>query len=303
MKKNKFICIFWNKYWHYAISLRWFVCALIALFLFMILKFYVFDIVKINSNDMNATFYNGDVTLIKKASIQFNTNDIVYFEYPLHDSSGSKAMCMQRLIGLPGDTIQIIEKGVYINNFLITDSATIKHNYYLKTNNGKLNTAFKIKYELNEGGAISANNDYNYALTKKQVVELKNQSVIKSVELKTEPKEVFDEAVFPYSYHYEWNRDYFGKLYLPKKNDVLLLDTINIKLYSLLIKDYEKNKLEIKNDSIFINDTLKKNYQVKQNYYFVLGDNRDNANDSRVFGFLPENYIKGKVIAVLKRCK
>ncbi len=250
---------------------------------------------------MSGTFNVGDVMLIKKAFIDFKTNDLVYFQYPVHDSNVSKTMCFQRLIGIPGDTIEIKEKGVYINNFLIIDSSTIKHNYYLKTNGKALDSAFKIRYGLNEGGEVSDENDYNYSLTKKQYNGLKTVPLIKTIELKTEPKGVFDEAIFPYSNQYKWNRDYFGKLYLPKKNETLLLDTANIKLYSFIIKVYEKNKLEIKHDSIFINGILQDKYLVRQNYYFTLGDNRDNSNDSRVYGFLPESYIKGKVIKVLRQ--
>lgn len=252
---------------------------------------------------MNGTFCIGDVMLVKRSFVEYTTNDVIYFQYPLLDSLVLKVLCMQRLIGLPGDTVEIKEKGIWINNFLISDSSSIKHNYYLKTVAGKLDTAFKIKFGLNEGGEISADNIYSYALTNKQFSQLKGQPEIKSVDLKTEPKGVFDEDVFPYSFKHKWNMDYFGKLYLPKKNDVIAIDSINIPVYSAIIEKHEKNKLEIKSAGIFINDSLKTNYTVKQNYYFVLGDNRDNSRDSRVFGFLPEDNIKGKVISVLKRKK
>ncbi len=285
----------------YAFGIRWFVCGLAGLFLFILLKFFVFDIVKVNSNDMSGTLHTGDVLLVKRSFINYNTNDIIYFQYPARDSGLFATMCLQRLIGLPGDTIEIKDKGVYINNFLISDSSSLKHNYYLMAKGLKLDTVFKIKHGLYEGGPISAEFDYSYALTKDQFNNLKIQPVIKSIELKTEPKGVFDLAVFPYSSQFKWNMDHFGKLYLPKKDDVLFLDSITIKLYSFIIRDHEKNKLEIKKDSILINDTLVQNYRVKQNYYFVLGDNRDNSNDSREFGYLPESYIKGKVISVLKR--
>lgn len=97
--------------------------------------------------------------------------------------------------------------------------------------------------------------------------------------------------------------DNYGNLYIPKKDDILILDTTNIVFYKKMIQDHEKNTLRIKEDSIFINDIYTKTYTVKKNYYFTLGDNRDNANDSRKWGFLPENYIAGKSVWVIKQQK
>ncbi len=259
----------------------------------------MFDIVKINSNDNNNTFKIGDAVLIKKAFNVYKTNDFICYEYPIKDSAILKTICIQRLIGLPGDSIELREKGIYLNNFLISDSSTIKHNYYIKTNKQKIDSAFKIKYNLFEGGKISNDFDYSFSLTKNEYDKLKGTSFVESIELKTEPKNIFDITLFPYSIRYKWNMDNYGKLYLPKKGDTLLVNAINVDLYAIIIKNYEKNILEIKNDSILINNILTDKYVVKKNYYFVMGDNRDNANDSRVFGFLPENFIKGKVIKTI----
>jgi signal peptidase I len=89
-------------------------------------------------------------------------------------------------------------------------------------------------------------------------------------------------------------------LYIPKIDDTLRLDTVNIALYARLIDTFEKNHLEIVNDTIYINGIPSGTYVVKKNYFFVLADNRDNANDSRVWGFLPENCIIGKVKRTVK---
>lgn len=249
---------------------------------------------------MLSTFGPGTSLLIKKIANDYQTNDFVYYDFPSIDSTIKSPRCMQRVIGIPGDTIEIKQKLIYINNYLIEEDPELKHNYFIKSK-VKLDTVFKMRYHLVEGGQISEDLDYSFSLTGVEAEALKKDSLISSVAMKIESKDAFDETLFPFSHHYNWNMDNYGKLYLPKRNDTLVLDSINLYLYANLIITYEGNDLRIKNDSIFINQKYSKKYAVQKNYYFVMGDNRDNANDSRMCGFIPEDYITGKVVAVLRK--
>jgi signal peptidase I len=149
---------------------------------------------------------------------------------------------------------------------------------------------------------VSNEFDYSYSLSRWQYDSLKKDPKVKKIELKTEKQNNFDETCFPYSPYYSWNPDHYGKIYIPKKGDTLFLDSVNIHLYKVLIKE-ETRSLSLKNDSIFINGSFTKIFVPKQNYYFVMGDNRDNANDSRTWGFLPRSYIIGKVACRIKATK
>ena len=250
---------------------------------------------------MAATYHFGDAVLIKKALNTYTVGDVFYFEYPLKDSLLSRTFIFQRLAGLPGDSLEVSEKKVYRNGLEILDLNSLKHNYFIQTKSKRPQTLFKLYYGLTEGGQVSDEFDYCYSLTRQESVNLAKDSAIKSVLIKTEKKNNFDETCFPGSPHYKWNMDHYGKIYIPKINDTLRLDSISLNLYYDLIYEHEKNNLEIRKDSIFINGNLSTYYVVKKNYYFVLGDNRDNANDSRVWGFLPENCIIGKIVATVRR--
>lgn len=274
--------------------------AVAALLLFIALRFFLFDIVKVNAKDMQDTYCYDDAVLIKKAFNSYSFNDVIYFEFPLPDSSNDKTYCIQRIAGFSGDTIELKNKILYVNNKRIEDENTFKHNYFVKAKQ-RFDTAFKFNHHLIEGGEISDDSDYSYALTSAERDWMVKDSLVKSITLKSEDRNNYDENCFPSYPLYPWNMDQYGKLYIPKKNDTLRLDTINIHLYKTIIGNYEKNKLDVLNSKIFINDSLSTQYIVKQNYFFMLGDNRDNANDSRIWGFLPEKFIIGKVVGIIKR--
>lgn len=283
--------------------ISWTVSIFIASCVFIFVKQVVFDFVLVNDNSMSGTLNMGDAVLVKNFLNKYQKGHIVYFNFPVKDSSGVDNLCIMRLVASPGDTFEISDQKLYVNNSALEDWDGVKHNYFIKSKGVGLDSIFRAKFNLFEGGSVSNKFDYSFSLTKKQSAALKEDSIIEKVELKMEKKGFPDINCFPAEVGFLWNMDQYGKIYIPKKNDTLALDTTSIKLYSQLITSIEKNKLEIKSDSIFIDNVLTKNYVVKQNYYFVLGDNRANAIDSRIWGFLPESCIKGRIITRVKKAK
>lgn len=277
----------------------WFSYGLIALVLFLLIKLFIFEIVVVNSEDMADTLHKGDLVLVNKMARSGEAGDLLYFEYPAKDSTEKKTLFIQRCAAGPGDTLLIKNKTLFVNGIPQVEVESIKYNYIIDTDTFNLDSTAKLMLSKFEGGSISKKGKYGFSLTKQQVDTLNERSFVKLIELRLEKEDIYDERVFPYSRLYNWNADNFGFIYIPKKNDSLAIDTNSIKIYRQLIGQYEKNRIEIKHDSIFINETLTTQYKVKQNYYFVLGDNRDNAVDSRRWGFLPQSYIKGKVITAI----
>src|SRR5690606_3674044 len=91
-----------------------------------------------------------------------------------------------------------------------------------------------------------------------------------------------------------WNQDNYGPYYIPKKGDVVKLDTSNIELYRRIIRDYEHHKLSVQGDKIFIDGKPANEYKIQQDYFFMSGDNRNQSLDSRFFGPVPEQNIIGR---------
>jgi signal peptidase I len=283
----------------YLKQFTWFINGIVALFVFFVFKVFVFEFCVVNSNDMADSIRKGDIVFVNKLVSGYEKEDVVYFEFPAKDSGEKKAFFMQRLVARPGDTVWIFNKTVFTNDRIFPDPETAKYNYILDTDTFQISDSLKNRYGIYEGGSISKKGKYAFSLTAHQADSLRKIYAIKNIEVRMEKENMYDDRAFPFSRNYMWNMDNFGKLYIPKRNDSLALDTMTIRLYSKIIDTYEKNKLEIKNDSIFINGAHSKYYRVKQDYYFVMGDNRDNAIDSRRWGFLPKSYIKGRVVGVL----
>lgn len=281
----------------------WLAPAIIAVFILFIINRAFFQLAIMPSNDMSGSYSKGDIVLLNKFSSHYRKNEILAYNYYTDDSTSTKPLIfIQRCVALPGDTIELDNGFVYINNHEDRFIAELKHNYHLKAKL-ELDKSFLTEYGLKEGGTISDEFDYSYSLTQGQVDSLRQDSMIVELERTIEKSNLHDQQIFPNDSNYKWNKHNYGKLYIPQKGDTIQLDSLNISIYKRLISVYEKNKLEVRGDSILINGELRRSYAVKQDYYFVLGDNRDNAIDSRYLGFLPKENIIGKVMCTVRKKK
>jgi signal peptidase I len=283
-----------KNFWQFISSVGWFISAYIALGAFVLIKNFAFDVVRVNSRDMEPSLHYGEAVLISKSFNTLAVGDVVYYRHPSVDSSLLHCYMTQRVMALPGDVFEIRAGEVLVNDEKIQFPFELKQNYFVSAVQA-LDSLLLEEFQIRDGGLVSSNFDYSFALTDSLVPKLKNHPYIKSVERRMEKAGRYDENCFPFHPFYAWNSDHFGKLRIPRENDTLQLDTAGIAIYLPLIREHEKNDLRISGDSIFINGELTHQYIVKKNYYFVLGDNRGNANDSRNWGYLPENMIIGKV--------
>ena len=106
------------------------------------------------------------------------------------------------------------------------------------------------------------------------------------------------ENVFPNVKSLNWNKDNFGPIYIPKKGKTVDLNKESLPFYKQIIVEYEKNSLQVNGDEILINGKSVTDYTFQQDYYWMMGDNRHNSEDSRFWGFLDREYVLGRAMMV-----
>ena len=225
-------------------------------------------------------------------------NDVVVFNYPVEFQypTDLKTNYIKRCIGIPGDIVEVRDRQVFVNDQEATTPEGVQYRYFVATDeviNERVFDKFEVwEHNLTQGGYI--------ILATPQIADaFAELPFVDAVHSASYTDDQVNPRIYPDASLFPWNADFFGPLQVPAEGMTITLDEENLAKYERVITHYEGHEsVERQDNKLLIDGQEVTEYTFNQDYFFMMGDNRHNSEDSRFWGFVPKDHIVGKAFFI-----
>jgi signal peptidase I len=316
---------------------EWIKAFLIALVLLILLRFFVFDFFSFTDSSMEKTILPGDILIINKynygarmpmrilpqswVKLFYTTDSLAptrqfpYWRFPGSENPDYNQMILmnipaphvlpidqrtrtvKRMVALPGDIFEIKKTDIIINGEKVENPPTAQWNYTVDIRRNTEIESFLKKYHIKEGTRTRGNNRFVFPFTPIMADSISRLDEVRRVDKLIPSKD--NDFKNPFGIRaQQWTPDNFGPLVIPYKGYTIELTAENTDIYFYHLVYHEGLDITLRNDSAFIDEEFAKTYAFRNDYYFLMGDNRHNTTDSRLWGMVPENHIIGQAKSI-----
>jgi signal peptidase I len=265
----------------------WMFPFLISIGLVIAFRIFLLDIAIVSDNNMEYSLKSGDKIVFSKVFKPKRNKIVLINDFPAFNNAK-----IQRIIGLPGDSIRISNSLVYINNKRINEGKGIAYSYSFRTDSLKLAFKFLASNQIKYDKALARLGVFQIEADIDQLKLIKSIDAFKDIKRNIEEKNVNLSPVMASKHVIYWNKDHFGPILIPYKGLNLKLDYKSYFLYKELIENETASEFTIKSARFYLNNKPLESYRFKNDYYFLMNDKRSDAFDSRILGLVPENKIR-----------
>lgn len=302
------------------------------LLIWLVVRTFFFQVITIPSASMHNSLFEGDYVYVNKLALggripftplsvpgtsmyaswlqlpymrmpgysDVRRNDVLVFNSPLQTDRpiDQRQQLIKRCTGLPGDTFSIQNNALVINGKIIPAPESVLFRYEIGTNAPPDTNAF-AKLGIANLSAAKNSTRFRLLLTTKQAEALKALPVVQSVIPLHPDSGQANPEIFPNNPFLGWNSAWFGPLVIPKKGMRIPLTRQNYFIYKTTIEHAENKTVTLRGDSVYMDKVYHATYTFTSDYYFLMGDNRNDSKDSRFWGFVPEDHLIGRASFIL----
>ena len=311
---------------------EWTEALLFAVIVMLIVRTFIFDLFRIPTPSMEKSLLVGDFLFVSKLSYGTRTpvtlgvpftqihlpgfelphfrfpgfsdverGDAIVFNYPVENKPIDRKMhYIKRVVGLPGESVELVDKKVFVDGQPQELSEGMQQLWDVyKTNPQALVSPVRLQAIGIDSVAATSNPQLlRMVATEESIRQVDAWSYIDRVEPFVAPENTGYSAIM-YPRGRGYSPDNYGPIQIPKKGETIQLTIENWPVYETVISRYEGHSTRILPDTTFeIDGNSATSYTFEQDYYFVMGDNRDNSEDSRFWGFVPMDHVVGKAILI-----